>query len=472
MGITRLYPNKSNTIASGVYRKFNSGQNAIFELWYGGGGTDTAPEKRNSISRCLMYFDLAEIQEKVNNGQIMLNRISSVKLKMTNAIPRSKVLEPEFEYDKLNKNIAASFDLICYPLNKDWDEGRGYDLFKEEFVVKQLGNPLITGYSNWDSATSTTAWDEPGVYTNPTASTGFFSSQHFDIGDEDISMDITSLALDWLGGVSANTGIGVAFRRDYELLSTDTRYIASFFSEKTNTAFKPFLEFEYDQYIDDDRGNVTNNRVSRLFLYTYSGSGPANYFSAGTVSIKNSSGADVITGLTPVQLQQGVYYVDVWMSAATPGQIYKDHWQDITFNPGFDKQTFVRNFSIKDNFYLNTNPKINNYVLTVYGIDNGVTIDTTQIMRVFCDLRVNYTTNSPTTDFEIQYRMIMNNEENVIDWSPVNKAYLDGCQTNFFDLDSSWLLSNQGYEIQFRIKEFGTVRTMPETVKFRVLRKL
>lgn len=470
--ITRVYPAKSNTIASGEYKKFNSGQNSVTELWYGGGGTDTAPEKRNSISRFLAYFDLEDIQSKVDNNEIMLNRINSVKLKMTSSTPRNKALETEFEYDRLNKNIATSYDLICYPLNKDWDEGRGYDLLKEDFLLKQFGNPLISGYSNWESATSIEAWDEPGVYTNPTASTSFFASQHFDLGNEDINMDVTSLVIDWLTGLSANTGIGVAFRRDYELLSTDTRYIASFFTEKTNTAFKPFLEFDYDQYIDDDRGNVTNNRVSRLFLYTFSGSSPANYFSAGTVSIKNSSGVDVASGLTPTQLQQGVYYIDVWMSGATQGQIYKDHWSDVTFDPGYDKQTFIRNFSIKENYYLNTMPKINNYVLTVYGIDNGVTIDTTQIMRVFCDLRVNYTTNSPTTDFELQYRMVMNNEVNVIDWSPVNKAYLDVCQTNFFDLDSSWLLSNQGYELQFRIKEYGTVRTMPETVKFRVLRKV
>lgn len=33
MGITRVYPSKSNTIASGEYKKFNSGQNAVTELF-------------------------------------------------------------------------------------------------------------------------------------------------------------------------------------------------------------------------------------------------------------------------------------------------------------------------------------------------------------------------------------------------------------------------------------------------------
>ena len=49
--IFRIYPSKSNTIASGIYSKLNSGQNAVADLWYGGGGTDTALEKRRTISR-------------------------------------------------------------------------------------------------------------------------------------------------------------------------------------------------------------------------------------------------------------------------------------------------------------------------------------------------------------------------------------------------------------------------------------
>ena len=67
MSVFRIYPSKSNSIASGLYRNFNSGQNSITDLWYGGGGTDTAPEKRNSYSRYIVKFDLSDLQEKINN---------------------------------------------------------------------------------------------------------------------------------------------------------------------------------------------------------------------------------------------------------------------------------------------------------------------------------------------------------------------------------------------------------------------
>ena len=131
MSVFRIYPVKSNTIASGLYKNFNSGQNAITDIWYGGGGTDTSPEKRNSYSRFLVKFDLSDLQTKINNGEIILSNVSSFKLKMTNSIPRDKVLEPEYEFDILDKKISSSFDLISFPINKNWDQGRGYDLTKE-----------------------------------------------------------------------------------------------------------------------------------------------------------------------------------------------------------------------------------------------------------------------------------------------------------------------------------------------------
>ena len=472
MGILRIYPEKNNTIASGVYQSFNSGQNAVTDLWYGGGGTDTAPEKRNSYSRFIVKFDITDLQNKLLSKEINPDSVTGYRLKMKNSIPKDKVLEPEYEFDILNKNIAASFDLICFPINKDWDEGRGYDLGKEYYLVKQAGNPQITGYSNWNSATSTMTWDQPGVYTDPTGSTAvtFYASQHFDLGNEDIDMDITDIVNDWLSGGSVNNGIGIAYRRDFELLSTDTRYVSSFFTSHTNTAFKPSLEVSYNQSFKDDRNDVTNNRVCKLFLYTFSGNNPVNMYSSSTVSIQTAGGVDVYTGLTPVQVEKGVYYVNVWMSGATKGQQYKDVWYDVTFNPGYDKQNYTQYFTIQDNFYFTNAPNVNNYAITTYGLDNNSILSTSEIIRVYADLRVNFSTNPPKNHYDLQYRLVMNNQEAVIPWTSFNQAMMNKCMTNYLVLDTSWLLHNQTYEIQLRISEMGTIRTMPESVKFRVLR--
>lgn len=473
MGVFRIYPSKSNTIASGVYQPYNSGQNAVTDLWYGGGGTDTSPEKRNSISRFIIKFDLSELENKISLNEINSDLVVSYKLKMTNAIPGDRILEPEYEFDRLNKSVSSSYDLIVFPINKDWDEGRGYDLFKENYWVKQHGNPQITGYSNWNSATMVVNWDEPGVFTNPTASTAvtFYSTQHFDIGDEDIDMDITNIVMDWLSGGSENNGIGVAYRRDYELLSTDTRYIASFFTEKTNSAFKPYIEVNYNQSFKDDRLQVTNNRTSRLFLYTFSGNNAVNYFSASTVEIHTLAGSPVMTGLTATHLENGVYYIDVWMSAATRGEQYKDVWKGVTFVPGFDQQDITQIFTIKDNYYLNNVPQINQYSIAVYGIENNSILSIGETHKIFADLRVNYSSrNEPSTAYDLKYRMVMNNQDEVISWTSVNQAVINKCKNNYFVLETGWLLHNQTYKIEFRIDEFGSKRVLPNNLTFKVIR--
>lgn len=474
MGVFRIYPSKSNTIASGVYSIYNSGQNSVCDLWYGGGGTDTAIERRNSISRHIMKFDLSELSTKFANKEINEDLVVSYRLKMTNAIPGDRILEPEYEYDVLDKRISASYDLIVFPINKDWDEGRGYDLFRENYWVKQKGNPLITGYSNWNSATLTTDWDEPGVYTNPTASTAvtFYSTQHFDIGNEDIDMDITDIVNDWLSGGTENNGIGIAYRRDYELMSTDTRYIASFFTEKTNSFNKPYIEVVYSQSFQDDRLQVTNNRTSRLFLYTFSGNNAVNYYSAGTVDIKTMANVNVVTGLTPTQLETGVYYVDVLMNSATRGQQYKDVWNNVTFVPGVDQQSIEQNFTIRDNFYLNNVPQVNDYSISVYGLGNNSILSIGETHKVFVDLRVNYSSrNQPSTAYDLKYRMVMNGQDEVIPWTSVNQAVINRCKTNYITLETGWLLHNQTYKLEFRIDEFGTKRVMPDSVVFRVIRQ-
>jgi hypothetical protein len=472
MGIFRIYPSKSNTIASGYYKRYNSGQNAVTELWYGGGGGDSSLEKRNSISRFIVYFDLEDLQNKFLAKDINENNVVSYKLKMTNTAPRDKVLEREFEFDVLEKQIAASYDLICFPINKDWDEGRGYDMVKDFYVAKQIGNPYLTGYSNWDSATLMNSWDEPGIYNNPTASTAvtYYATQHFDIGNENIEMDITPIVNNWLSGGSSNFGVAVAFRRDYELLSTDTRYVASFFTEKTNTAFKPYLEVKYNQSYVDDRLSVSNNRPCKLFLYTFSGNNSANFFSSSTVTIKNSSNVDVYTGLTPVQVERGVYYVEVWMSGASKGQQFKDIWNGVTFNPGYDQQDITQTFVVQDNYYLSNAPQVNHYSIVTYGLENGGTVWNNESIRVYCDLRVNFSTNVPKTPYDLQYRLIMNNQIECIPWTSINQAVMNKCQSNYFVLETSWLLENQTYEIQFKINELGTSRIAPEKIKFKVAR--
>lgn len=473
MSVYRIYPSKSNTIASGSeFEYINSSQNPVSDIFYGGGFSQNGVYRENNISRLLMYFDFSNLLSNFSDLTINSGTVQSYKVVLKNAVPSDKILIPEYQNATLNKAIASSFDLIAFPINKDWDEGRGYDLFEMSYLLKASGNLRLTGYSNWNYAKSNDPWNEPGVYNNPTASTPFYSMQHFQLGSEDISMDVTNMVNNWLSGGSQNYGIGIAFSRPYELESGNTRNIASFLTQKTNSAFKPYLEVNYNQTINDERTTVTNNRTCRLFLYTFSGNQAVNFYSAGTVSIKTQGNANVFTGLVPQQLSKGVYYIDVWMSGATPGQRYKDVWQGVTFNPGYDQTDFTQFFDINQNYYTNNSRSINDYVVTTYGLNNNDTLQTDELIRIYADTRVNYTLKNPKTNYGLEYRLSMNNVVELISWTPCNSAVIDGCAKSFLDLDTSWLLTNQNYQITFRINELGTRRIIAEKLSFKIVDKL
>jgi len=64
----------------------------------------------------------------------------------------------------------------------------------------------------------------------------------------------------------------------------------------------------------------------------------------------------------------------------------------------------------------------------------------------------------------------MNSLNEIIPWTEVNQAVIDDCKTNYFDIDASWFLQNQTYQISFKINEMGTSRVMPERLDFRVIK--
>ncbi len=464
MGRFRIYPEKSNTIASGFFSNFNSGFNPATLLWYGGSGS------RNSISKYLIKFDLSELEEKINSKEINVDFISSIRLKMKNVIPDGKLLDYDFEIDRRENKVASSFDLIAFPINKSWDQGRGYDLLGQQYVKTSKGDSNLSGFSNFLSATSTELWDEPGIFIDPTTAVTYYSTQHFDKGDEDLDMDVTDMVMDWLNvNGSVNNGLAISYTRDFELFNEDVRFLSRFFTEKTNTGFKPFLEVIYDnQIIRDERLQISNNRTSRLFLSLYSGNTSANYFSAGTVTIKDSNNQVLLSGLTPQQLQKGFYYVDVLLTGTTKGQRLKDVWEGITFNPGFDKQDYENIFQCIGNYYDSNIKEVNDYSVDLYGIDNNSILKKGEIIRMYAQTRISYSTVDVNSYYGLEYRLIQNEFTEIIPWSKFNSIVLNNSIKHFVDIDTSWLLDNQNYKIEIRVNELGTKRLIPEYVNFKV----
>lgn len=465
MSTFRIFPEKENTIYSGKFERLNTSDTPVFDLIYGGSGT------RNSIGRHLVKFNLTELQNRLNSFEINPNLVTSYRLVYKNAIPSDKQLEPEFEFDKLDKSIASSFDLVFFPINHDFHKGRGIDFETSNIVLKQHGQTVLSGVSNWLSATTLVSWDSPGIYSDITASTSNYSIQSFDTGSEDIYADVTNIVKNWLSGGSINNGIGIAYTKPFESQTGNTRFLSSFYTNKTNSAFKPYLEVNYNQTIKDERNNVYTNKSSKVFIYTFSGNSPVNYFSAGTITIKNSANAIVASGITPTHFSKGVYYYDTnkIFSAATKGQKFKETLNNVTFDSDYgDLQNLENTIVIKDNFFKTNLTEINDYVVDTFGISNNQTLISGEIYRIYALIRTNYSQNHPESDVDLEFRLTIGNFNEIITWTKSNSAIIDGCLKNFFDIDTSWLLSSQNYQITLRINEMGTKRILPEVINFKI----
>lgn len=462
MSIFRIYVDRHTGIANGVYQSLSESNNQSVQLFAGGDGNGN-----NVFSRHLINLDLTELQQKISSTEINTAFTISYVLHFKNGGPSTEEMNSSIFSNSTNA-IATSYDLIFFQIDKEFDSSTfGYDFDKALYLTRQPGNFIFSGVANFLSASTTNSWTEPGVWLHPTAHT--YSTQHFQT-TEDICVDVSNIVNNILstGGTSCN--IGICFSETFENNTGKTRYFANFFSDKTNSFFKPYLDVNYNnQVIVDDRMQVTNNRMSRLFLYTFSGNVSTNYFSAGTVNITNSNNAIVISGITPTNFSKGVYYIDFLLSSSTKGQLFKDVWQNVTFAPGIDQTTFTQQFVVQNNYYTSNAKQINDYVTDIYGINNNETIQSGDIKRVYVDTRINYSNSKPFVNPRVDYRLYCSLQE-IIPWTQINLSVFNaGHTSNWFDLDTSWLLNAQTYNIQFRINELGTLRTLPDILNFRVV---
>ena len=209
--------------------ELNTGLNPVAELIYG----------RNT-TRLLCYFDHNEIKELIDSGKCP----NMDKMRHTLHVYNAGSINPKHlncsmisTIDGGDKIRTASFDLIFFLIPQEWDRGKGYDysvsyMNYDSIDIKEGdgGKIVSTDGANWYQARNGINWVEEGVYTNGTLSNAYddfasengspivFARQRFDIGNEDISVDITEIVHKFVSGELKNHGIGIAFSPQLERL--------------------------------------------------------------------------------------------------------------------------------------------------------------------------------------------------------------------------------------------------------------
>jgi len=463
--VTRTYIDKNNTILFG--RLVNTGRNPIAELYYGG------KENQTDYTRHLLYFDVSDLQNKYNNGE--LGDLSNVRhtLRMTNSSFFDKDLQAQKLLD--GKQRTSSFDLVLFRVNKFWDEGCGYDYQLFTGLHPKDDVTFVESASNWIYATTSDSWDEPGVYSgSPSAIT--VTTQHFDKGNENIEMDITNEVNNLILGITPNYGYGISFERDLEVKEVVPPQYVGFFTRHTQTYYEPFVETVYDNPIKDDRKTFYRGKLNRLYLYTNLGGEPTNLDFKPSVTIYDGNNGifSAFSSSQVIQQSKGIYYVELFVPiTASDCTIFTDVWSNIVIN-GVNRPNTTLQFEIRDdNEYYNFGDSESlpiEYVVNLSGIKRDEKIKRGDKRKVFVNARIPYTINETSVIDGLQYRLWIregNTEVNVIDWSDVNRSYLK----NYFILDTSWMIPNE-YYIDIKLTSNELVKTYTNTLKFHIVNQV
>lgn len=456
--VVRTYFDKNNTIIYDSYA--NTAKNPITELYYGGDSGST------QYTRFLIHFDTERLKTLYTGGTFTDLGFVTHTLRMIN----TGALDKRLLGSKCNgKDRTTSFDLGLYPINQYWDEGIGYDYENYNYIVGESAYNIKP--SNWFSATTLSGWTQLGVISgNTSAST--ITTQHFQLGNENIEMNITNYVNGLLTG-NTNNGIMLAYTRPYELLETINYQYVGFFTRHTQSIYEPFVETIYSQHILDDRNYFYLGKNNQLFLYVNVGGTPTNLDAKPTVTIYDNDD-NIVSAYTQsavTHVTKGVYSITANLQTANDtGVLYTDKWSGLTIG-GITRPVAELSFEIKpytDWFNISDNdeqPK--RIAVNTSGIQMGEKIKRGDIRKVITTAKIPYTVNQKQRIESFMYRLYVKegkNELTIIDFQPIEIAL----NHNYFLIDTESLLP-ETYYVDIKAYSNQEVSTLKEVLYFDVV---
>lgn len=496
MSILRSYFSKNNTITSNSY--VNTGRNPVVQLNF---GASDYLVPNYGYTRFIFDLDLSLLEEMIDTGVISTGCTSAMThtLKMTNTSSFDNELLNTFMSD--SRRRATSFDLILFRIPKfsgstgspqEWDEGVGYDY--NDFNIAQNSAqggsaPLTyvdprsysTRPSNWYQTTTIDEWSQPGIYNNKNEGFVNYSGltevarQHFQLGNEDLNMDMTNEINGILNGsITGVTGWGLAYLPQIENITglTDS-YSVAFFSRHTQTFYQPFLQTTYDDYIQDDRNQFLKNQENKLYLYVYQNGDFVNLDSDPFVRIEDRNGV-AVSGMASISTclrTKGVYEVIVpnGFTGPTPCQYY-DVWSGLTIN-GQSLPNVTNTFTLQQ--YTagiqvgSVSKEPQKFGFNFYGILQNEQILNTDIRKVGVTIKKAYTGQQLLLDVDAFYRVYVKEgttEVQVQDWTKINRTPNE----YYFIFDMRDKIPNQ-YFVDIQVNTSGEKDTYKKQLTFSIV---
>lgn len=455
----RTYINKFNTIVENS--ELNIGINPIAELNYG-----------KLVTRMLLYFDCSKLKTLYcNNETPDLNKFKHI-LRITNcgSIDFTQIHCGKFsDIDDDIQLRATSFDVIFFLIPQEWDGGKGFDykytFFNQGYysqncinITNDTRKLLSIDGANWFQARNGYPWEEEGIYSTNTLSKEYdkFSAneesviiarKHFDIGNENIDVDITDVVNKFILDEIPNYGIGIAFSPLYEFTKENTNNYVGFMTHKTPSFFEPFLESKYEDPILDDRSHFILDKWNKLYLYCNIG---GELTDLDVLPICTIDGKDY-----EVKHQyKGIYYADILLKSdeyKTNTMLY-DTWSNIVYK-GNKLNDVELDFTVKSPFnWFNIGNQISDvtrYKPLISGIKNNEQINRGDLRKINIIARVEYDQYKARLLNNMELRLYVKDGESEIDVIPYDKVH-KSFNENFYYIDTNMLIPNNYYvDIRF-----------------------
>lgn len=416
----------------------NTGLNPVAELNYG-----------NNISRVLIYFSIDDIKTLYQDKTICDRGKVKHILRMTNCGSVNNDIHNETLFDGScnKKERASSCDVLLLKVPKFWDGGKGVD------YVSDFWNDGAHIYSNlgcnWYQRVNGGKWEEEGVYSSKTIENEYekfnnnetslvVGETHFDIGNEIFEFDITDYVNKLINEEEKNNGLLLCFHPSIENLEMETQQYIGFFTNHTNTFFRPYLETICEDPIKDDRKDFHIGKTNRLYLYCHK---DGNFFNLDELPNCTING---IRDIIVKQQRKGVYYAEfsIKKGSVEVDTILYDMWSNLVLN-GEKLEDKEYEFVVKQEKDIFSNKRNENksYFPSITGIIPDEKIRKGEIREMEILFRKKYTTNICEVFDNCYYRLYVKdgaNEIDIIEWDSIDKMYL----SNNILIDTNNLIPN------------------------------
>lgn len=261
-------------------------------------GTDEPIE----LSRALLRFDLDPIRALTSSILDLASPSFRVMLELSDVLG--------------GQPTPSNFTLVVYPLSQSFDEGIGRDVVGFEdldatnFITASVSSGIATlWFQSGANALGFAGQASIDVITGSGA-LDLSASQLFEEGDEDLSMDITTIVSATLAGIIPDLGLRLSFLPTEE---TDgrTRFVKRFASRhSTDTRLRPRLVMGFDDSVQDYHSSFFFDSSGSLFLNSFRQGVPDNIVS-GTALIPVTGPGSLLLSLTTGSVASGTFFSKV-----------------------------------------------------------------------------------------------------------------------------------------------------------------